>query len=171
VRLYRERLVEAADRAAVSVVERNTAALAREFIASGFRAVLVCVDTTQLPASFAGRSFDTALLSDLPSTVDPCGEDGEFHTFVHSGPIFRAPMSCAWVETVLREEAICVRRPLASAVHSRCTPSAFVLRSWQPEDAAELAPILMANDARLSPWTPARATGVATVTELETRLG
>ena len=62
--------------------------LAREMIAAGLRAHLVCVDPRQLDARFAGRLFDEALLNELPSTVDPCGERGEFHTFVSAGPMF-----------------------------------------------------------------------------------
>jgi uncharacterized protein (TIGR00290 family) len=67
---------------------QNTAALAREMISSGYRAVLVCVDPRVLDRSFAGREFDASLLADLPASADPCGERGEFHTFVYDGPIF-----------------------------------------------------------------------------------
>jgi diphthamide synthase (EF-2-diphthine--ammonia ligase) len=62
-------------------------------IAGGLRARLSCVDTRVLDASFAGREFDTELLRDLPSTVDPCGENGEFHSFCYAGPMFRAPLA------------------------------------------------------------------------------
>ncbi len=62
--------------------------LAKDIILSGLRAHLVCVDPRQLPASFAGRVFDESLLAELPAGVDPCGERGEFHTFVSDGPIF-----------------------------------------------------------------------------------
>jgi diphthamide synthase (EF-2-diphthine--ammonia ligase) len=82
----------------------DTTQLAAAFIEAGFRAVLVCVDTTQLPATFAGRSFDSALLAELPGSVDPCGEGGEFHTFVWDGPHFRRPISVRAGETVLRDE-------------------------------------------------------------------
>ncbi len=81
-----------------------TEALARRFIADGFEARLVCVDTTQLEARFAGRAYDRTLLAELPPTVDPCGERGEFHTFVSSGPIFAAPVRYDVGETVLRDE-------------------------------------------------------------------
>jgi diphthamide synthase (EF-2-diphthine--ammonia ligase) len=54
----------------------------------------VCVDPRRLHGSFAGRSFDAELLADLPPEVDPCGENGEFHTFVHAGPVFSAPIAC-----------------------------------------------------------------------------
>jgi len=70
----------------------DTAKLARLFLSLGFQAVLVCVDSEQLDPSFVGRSFDKELLRDLPPEVDPCGENGEFHTFVHAGPIFREPI-------------------------------------------------------------------------------
>jgi uncharacterized protein (TIGR00290 family) len=81
----------------------DTAALAREMQAGGLRAALCCVDTTQLDAAFAGRDFDEALLRDLPSGVDPCGENGEFHTCVHAGPMFDAPLSLVRGDTVLRD--------------------------------------------------------------------
>lgn len=77
--------------------------LAREFVDRGFEARLVCVDTQQLDARFAGRAFDHALLDELPATVDPCGERGEFHTFVANGPIFDAPIAYEVGETVLRD--------------------------------------------------------------------
>jgi uncharacterized protein (TIGR00290 family) len=69
-----------------------TAALAREMIAAGLRARITCVDSTALDGGFAGREFDHRLLADLPERVDPCGENGEFHTFVCDGPMFRAPV-------------------------------------------------------------------------------
>ncbi|HMA38258.1 MAG TPA: ATP-binding protein [Chloroflexia bacterium] len=70
----------------------DTQRLLQEFIAAGFRAVLTCVDTTQLACAFAGRAVDPALLASLPPGCDPCGENGEFHTFVHDGPLFRWPV-------------------------------------------------------------------------------
>jgi uncharacterized protein (TIGR00290 family) len=82
---------------------RPTPELAREFVGLGFRAVLACVDSQQLDAAFAGRSFDAALLADLPPGVDPCGERGEFHTFVHDGPGFRVPVHFTLGPVVLRE--------------------------------------------------------------------
>ena len=81
----------------------DTAALAREMLAGGLGARLCCVDTTQLDAAFAGRAFDAALLADLPPGVDPCGENGEFHTCVHAGPMFAAPLALVRGETVLRD--------------------------------------------------------------------
>lgn len=81
-----------------------TARLARDMLAAGLRAQLTCVDTTQLDADFSGRAFDADLLRALPSSCDPCGENGEFHTLVHAGPMFAAPIAIARGETVLREE-------------------------------------------------------------------
>ena len=77
--------------------------LAREFVDRGFEARLVCVDTTQLDAAFAGRAFDASLLRDLPATVDPCGERGEFHTFVSAGPGLTTPVAYDVGEIVLRD--------------------------------------------------------------------
>jgi diphthamide synthase (EF-2-diphthine--ammonia ligase) len=68
----------------------------------GFRATVVCVDTQAIDSSFAGRAFDETLLADLPQSADPCGERGEFHTFVQDGPLFRAPISCRKGEVVSR---------------------------------------------------------------------
>jgi len=71
---------------------RDTAALAEEMIAGGLVAYLTCVDPKKLPAHFAGRAFDRALLAELPGGVDPCGENGEFHTCVSAGPMFAHPI-------------------------------------------------------------------------------
>jgi uncharacterized protein (TIGR00290 family) len=105
VRAYRERLL--ADTGFTPIFPiwgEDTAALARRFIADGFEARLVCVDTTQLDAAFSGRAFDDAMLGALPPSVDPCGERGEFHTFVSNGPPFADPVSYQVGERVLREE-------------------------------------------------------------------
>jgi uncharacterized protein (TIGR00290 family) len=77
--------------------------LAREMIAGGLRAKLVCVDKKQLPGSFAGRDFDAALLNDLPPEIDPCGERGEFHTCVNDGPMFAVPVNLEAGEIVDRD--------------------------------------------------------------------
>ena len=81
----------------------DTTVLARDMLAGGLRARLCCVDTTQLDAAFAGRAFDEALLRDLPVGVDPCGENGEFHTCVSAGPMFDAPLDLAPGDIVLRD--------------------------------------------------------------------
>ena len=105
VRAYRERLLASSGfEPLFPIWGLDTTALARRFIADGFSARLVCVDTTQLDAGFAGRLFDEELLADLPSTTDPCGERGEFHTFVSNGPQFSAPIPYRVGEMVLREE-------------------------------------------------------------------
>ena len=80
----------------------DTARLAREFVIDGFRAVVVCVDPRLLDAAFVGREFDHELLDDLPSSVDACGENGEFHTFVYDAPIFTQPVKCSRGEVVER---------------------------------------------------------------------
>ena len=105
VRGYREKLVSALGWEPVFPIwGLDTRALAKRFVAAGYSARLVCVDTTQLDASFAGRTFDDALLRDLPTSVDPCGERGEFHTFVTAGPMFSTPVGCAAGEVVLRDQ-------------------------------------------------------------------
>jgi diphthamide synthase (EF-2-diphthine--ammonia ligase) len=80
-----------------------TRQLAAQMIESGLRARLSCVDTRKLDASFAGREFDRTLLDELPPTVDPCGENGEFHTCVYAGPMFRGPLTLMCGETVTRD--------------------------------------------------------------------
>jgi uncharacterized protein (TIGR00290 family) len=93
IRAYRERQLAALGmRALFPLWLRDTPALAREFIARGFEAVLVCLDPAKIAPSFAGRAFDSQLLHDLPSGADPCGENGEFHTFVFNGPGFIRPV-------------------------------------------------------------------------------
>ena len=72
-----------------------TDTLARDMIAAGVKAKLTCVDPAKLPASFAGREFDAQLLDELPPGIDPCGENGEFHTFVYEAPVFSRPMPVA----------------------------------------------------------------------------
>ena len=81
----------------------DTRALSRAFVAQGHRALLTCVDTTQLDGSFSGRDYDAALLDDLPQTVDPCGERGEFHTLSYGGPLFAHELELRRGESLLRE--------------------------------------------------------------------
>jgi uncharacterized protein (TIGR00290 family) len=83
-----------------------TGALAREMIASGTRAKLTCIDTEKLDRSFVGREFDDALLADLPEGVDPCGERGEFHSFVYAGPMFDSVLAISVGETVVRDQFV-----------------------------------------------------------------
>jgi len=80
--------------------------LARTMIASGLKAKLTCVDTQSLSREFAGREFNETLLSDLPSQIDPCGENGEFHSFVYAGPMFRRELSIDVGEIVTRERFV-----------------------------------------------------------------
>jgi len=104
VRAYREgRLADAGKRGLFPLWGRETAALAREFLDAGFEAMLVCVDPRALDSAFAGRRYDERLLAELPPGVDPCGENGEFHTFVYAGPIFAEPIACETGEIVARD--------------------------------------------------------------------
>jgi uncharacterized protein (TIGR00290 family) len=82
---------------------RSTKALAEEMIGSGLRATLTCVDPAKLTPAFAGRAFDSALLQSLPPGVDPCGENGEFHSFAWSGPMFRRSVAVRPGEVVERD--------------------------------------------------------------------
>ena len=81
---------------------RDTDELVRTFIGLGFKAKLSCVDTHAIDASFAGREIDGDLLRDLPASADPCGEQGEYHSFVYAGPIFRRAIACQSGETSMR---------------------------------------------------------------------
>jgi uncharacterized protein (TIGR00290 family) len=104
IRAYREQRLSAAGWELLTpLFGSDTASLARRMQADGLRAHLCCVDTQQLDASFAGRGFDAALLDALPAGVDPCGENGEFHTCVSAGPMFAAPLALRRGETVLRD--------------------------------------------------------------------
>ncbi len=84
--------------------KRDTAELSRTFIDSGFKAIITCIDSKVLDKSFVGREFDKELLSELPPDVDPCGENGEFHSFVYNGPIFSKDILFKRGEVVLRNE-------------------------------------------------------------------
>lgn len=77
--------------------------LAREMLAAGLEAVIVCVDGKQLSPDFAGRAWDASLLAELPASIDPCGENGEFHTLVTAGPFFESPLEVTVGEVVNRE--------------------------------------------------------------------
>jgi uncharacterized protein (TIGR00290 family) len=106
VRAYREERLAAADpprRGRFPLWGRDTLALAHAFVAAGFEAIVVSVDPGQLDPAFAGRAYDTAFLDDLPDGVDPCGENGEFHTFVHAGPIFTASLTVRVGEVAFRD--------------------------------------------------------------------
>jgi len=85
------------------VWKRDTSSFLKEFIELGFKAVVTCVNSKVLDQSFAGRLIDEAFVSSLPGHVDPCGENGEFHSFVFDGPIFAESVKFCIGETVLRE--------------------------------------------------------------------
>jgi uncharacterized protein (TIGR00290 family) len=105
VRAYREVLLASLGWTGVFPLwGEDTATLAHQFIRGGYRAILTCVDTTQLGPEFAGRQFDATFLADLPETVDPCGERGEFHTCVYAGPLFAHPLPLVSGERLRRDE-------------------------------------------------------------------
>jgi uncharacterized protein (TIGR00290 family) len=104
VRAYREASVAGADMTPVFPLwHRPTGELAREILARGIRAVITCVDPAQASKAIAGRWYDQALLLALPEGVDPCGENGEFHTFVTDGPGFASPLDVTIGETAERD--------------------------------------------------------------------
>ena len=104
IREYRERMLAGSGIAPVFPLwEQPTDALAREMCESGIQAVITCVDPRVLPAEFAGRAFDSDFLADLPESVDPCGERGEFHTFVWDAPGFSAPIPIKVGEVLERD--------------------------------------------------------------------
>lgn len=108
VRRYREeRLFTDGLKGVFPLWGRDTTEMAHHFITLGFRAVLCCVDTTVLAADFAGRLYDRETLAQLPPTVDPCGENGEFHSFVFDGPNMASRVGHRVGERVLRDNRFC----------------------------------------------------------------
>lgn len=104
VREYREKNLSGIGMKAIFPIwKRDTRELANKFIDLGFKAIITCVDSKVLDKSFAGRDFDKRFLSDLPSNIDPCGENGEFHTFVYNGPIFQKELIYNKGEVILRD--------------------------------------------------------------------
>jgi uncharacterized protein (TIGR00290 family) len=104
LREYRERnLAQVEMTAMFPIWKRDTRELAQEFCAMGFRAVAVCIDSKKLSREFAGREADESFFRDLPAGVDPCGENGEFHTFVYDGPIFSKAIAIERGEIVERD--------------------------------------------------------------------
>jgi diphthamide synthase (EF-2-diphthine--ammonia ligase) len=129
VRAYRERqLAGTGLEPLLPLWGMPTPALAREMIASGLRATLTCVDPAKIDAQFAGRSFDHDLLRDLPAGADPCGENGEFHSFAHAGSMFSHEIRVVAGETVTRD--------------------AFVFADLQPAEASRLTSPLSGGAAR-----------------------
>jgi len=104
LRAYRERnLAQLGMECVFPIWKRSTRELSQEFLQKGFRAIAVCVDPRVLDPSFAGRELDASFFADLPPSVDPCGENGEFHTFVFDGPVFRAPVRFRVGEKAMRD--------------------------------------------------------------------
>jgi uncharacterized protein (TIGR00290 family) len=95
LRTYREeQLKKSSYQAIFPLWKKNTGSLVKEFLARGFKTIVTCVNEKYLNRNFAGRILDQEFLNDLPPGVDPCGENGEFHTFVFDGPIFSHPIPC-----------------------------------------------------------------------------
>lgn len=104
VRQYRERnLAQAGMEAVFPLWGQDTRALAERFLHAGFRAIITCVDLQALTPGFVGRRYDRAFLTDLPPEADPCGERGEFHSFVYDGPLFHNPVPFQTGRTIVRE--------------------------------------------------------------------
>ncbi|MET6999713.1 diphthine--ammonia ligase [Chitinophaga defluvii] len=100
---YREKqLAQAGLQGIFPLWQQNTRELAENIVSAGFKAIIVCVNTRHLDESFVGRIIDAGFLRDLPPHVDPCGENGEFHSFVFDGPLFKAPVKFIPGETVER---------------------------------------------------------------------
>ncbi|WP_064091970.1 Dph6-related ATP pyrophosphatase [Rossellomorea aquimaris] len=94
IREYREKQMDKTNLGSLFPLwGKNTRQLSKEFIEEGYKGVIVCVDEDQLDVSFLGREYNEEFLRDLPDTVDPCGENGEFHSFVFDGPLFDKPVS------------------------------------------------------------------------------
>jgi uncharacterized protein (TIGR00290 family) len=121
LRAYREKnLARIGMTALFPIWKRDTRELIRSFHAARFRAIAACVDPKVLDRSFAGRELDDSFFRDLPAGVDPCGENGEFHTFVFDGPIFRNPISVRVGEVLERDSFIyCDLLPAAAAVEAQ----------------------------------------------------
>jgi uncharacterized protein (TIGR00290 family) len=104
IRTYRQDRLEGTGIAPLFPIWRSdTRTLAAEMIVAGLRAHVTCIDPRKLDASFASRTFDADFVAALPETVDPCGENGEFHTFAFAGPMFRAPISVQRGDVVARD--------------------------------------------------------------------
>ena len=135
VRKYREdNLSKIGMKAHFPLWKKDTANLVHAFIEDGFRAVITCVDTNYLDKSFAGREFDEHFLSDFPSNVDPCGENGEFHTFVYDGPVFKTNIQFKKGELVLRDNRFyyCDLIPVQNNLHADSDNKGCTERSILP---------------------------------------
>jgi uncharacterized protein (TIGR00290 family) len=120
LRAYREqKLLQANITALFPIWKVDTQELAQRFLKDGFRAVVACIDPRKLDKSFAGRELDGSFFRDLPAGVDPCGENGEFHTFVFDGPIFRSAIPVQVGPVVERDSFVfCDLRPADKGEHS-----------------------------------------------------
>jgi uncharacterized protein (TIGR00290 family) len=104
IRAYREKFLSALGLECLFPLwGKDTDELAQHFLQSGFKAIICTVDTKKLDSKFCGKEYDGTFLSELPSSVDPCGENGEFHTFVYDGPIFQQKLNVRVGEVVLRD--------------------------------------------------------------------
>jgi uncharacterized protein (TIGR00290 family) len=104
IRAYRERQFAGSGITPVFPLwHADTTTLAREMLRGGLEAVVTCVDPRQISRELAGRAFDESFLAELPAGADPCGENGEFHTFCHAGPMFRAPVAIRTGEVIERD--------------------------------------------------------------------
>ena len=117
VRQYRRRnLARAGMQAVFPLWGRDTHVLAERFLHVGFQAIVTCVDLHALTPGFVGRRYDSALLADLPPEADPCGERGEFHSFVYDGPLFAKPVPFRTGQTIVRENRFAYLDLLAPAL-------------------------------------------------------
>jgi uncharacterized protein (TIGR00290 family) len=123
LRMYREKKLEEVNiRCAFPLWKIDTTELVKEFIALGFKSIIVCVNEKHLDRSFCGRVIDQSFLDDLPKDVDPCGENGEYHSFVFEGPIFKNPIAFEKGEIVYRKYAA----PRDNdTCHTKTDPSAY----------------------------------------------
>jgi uncharacterized protein (TIGR00290 family) len=128
IRRYREeKLLQLGMKSVFPIWKRDTRELAANFIKAGYHAILTCLDSKHLGSSFVGRSFGESLLADLPPGVDPCGENGEFHTFVHAGPIFRKSIPVRRGEVVLRENRFWYCDLIPNGEATRAVPAEVIL--------------------------------------------
>jgi uncharacterized protein (TIGR00290 family) len=118
IRAYRERQLARVGMSGVFPLwRRETSSLAREMVSSGLKAHVVCVDPRRMPTALAGRAFDESLLRDFSADVDPCGENGEFHTFAWNGPMFSRPVAVTVGETVERDGFVFTDLMMTDVVH------------------------------------------------------
>jgi diphthamide synthase (EF-2-diphthine--ammonia ligase) len=125
VRRYREEQLAQVDMEGIFPLwGKDSHKLAREFIDSGFKAIITCTDSRFGCSEFAGRDYDDHLLTELPSIVDPCFENGECHSFVYDGPIFQWPVKFVKGEIILRDEQYYYCDLIGKRSRDRCTISA-----------------------------------------------